>query len=52
LGILTVALAGGYLFDNVSKAGPFVFVGAMNVVLLIWAIQILLKNRRNSLAAD
>jgi len=52
LGILTVALVGGYLFDNVSKAGPFLFVGAMNVALLIWAIRLLLKNRGNSLAAD
>jgi nitrate/nitrite transporter NarK len=37
LGILTVALAGGYLFDNVSQVGPFLFVGAANLVLFVWA---------------
>ena len=37
LGILTVALAGGYLFDNVSQVGPFLIVVAANLVLFVWA---------------
>lgn len=48
LGILTVALVGGYLFDNVSKVGPFLFVGAANVALLIWALMIIAKDRSSS----
>ena len=40
LGILIVALVGGYLFDNVSQVGPFLFVAAANVALLIWSLVI------------
>jgi MFS family permease len=47
-GILTVALIGGYLFDNVSRIGPFMFVAFANVVLLLWALSILARNRRNA----
>jgi len=45
LGILTVALVGGYLFDNVSQVGPFLFVGATNVALFIWAALLLRRTR-------
>ncbi len=50
-GILTVALVGGYLFDNVSRIGPFMFVACANLVLLAWALSILARNRRNARAA-
>ena len=48
LGILTVALVGGFLFDNVSQVGPFLFVCAANVALLIWALLILARQRQNA----
>lgn len=43
LGILTVAIVGGYLFDNVSRVGPFLFVGSANVALLIWALVLITR---------
>ena len=48
LGILTVAIVGGFLFDNVSQVGPFMFVGAANVLLLIWALAILYRKNAQS----
>lgn len=45
-GILAVALAGGWLFDNVSKIGPFMFVATANVALLFWALLLLNRGRR------
>lgn len=47
-GILAIALVGGWLFDNVSKIGPFMFIAAANVALLLWAMLLL---RRSSRAA-
>jgi len=38
VGILIGTLVGGYLFDNWAPYGPFVFIGAIQVVLLIFAI--------------
>ena len=38
LGILIVAQVGGYLFDNVTKVGPFLFVASANIALLFWAL--------------
>ncbi|MGK0498941.1 MAG: MFS family permease [Oceanicoccus sp.] len=38
VGILISAVAGGWLFDNWLRQGPFVFMGAMAFVVLIWAI--------------
>ena len=38
IGILIGTLVGGYLFDNWAPYGPFVFIGAIQVVLLIFAI--------------
>ena len=46
LGILSVALVGGYLFDNVSQIGPFMFVASANFALLIWALLLLARNRK------
>ena len=47
VGILTVALVGGYLFDNVSRVGPFMFVASANLALLIWALVLLARRRRD-----
>jgi MFS family permease len=41
LGILLVAKMGGYLFDEVSRIGPFVLVGFANLVVLVLAIIVL-----------
>jgi hypothetical protein len=51
LGIIAVALVGGYLFDNVSKVGPFLFVGSANLALLVWAA-IIIARARSSNAAE
>lgn len=50
LGILTTALIGGYLFDNVSRIGPFMFVAGANFALLCWAL-VLLRRQRTARAA-
>ena len=41
LGILLVAKAGGELFDNVARVGPFILVGVANVVIFVWALLVL-----------
>jgi MFS family permease len=41
LGILLVAKMGGYLFDEVSRIGPFVLVGFANLIVLVLAIIVL-----------
>ncbi|MDH3739475.1 MAG: MFS transporter, partial [Alphaproteobacteria bacterium] len=48
LGILIVALVGGYLFDNVSQVGPFLFVCSANVALLIWALIIVARGNSST----
>jgi len=50
-GILTVAVVGGYLFDNVARVGPFIFVAAANVALLVWTLR-LIGRRSDERAAD
>lgn len=45
-GILGIALVGGWLFDNVSKIGPFMFIAAANLALLLWALLLLRRSRR------
>ena len=47
-GILVVALVGGYLFDNVSRVGPFLFVACANAILLVWAVLLILRYRRDN----
>ncbi|MCK6371378.1 MAG: MFS transporter [Gammaproteobacteria bacterium] len=44
-GILVVASLGGWLFDHVSKLGPFMFVAAANIALLLWALVLLRRSR-------
>ncbi|MGI9331414.1 MAG: MFS transporter [Gammaproteobacteria bacterium] len=48
LGILIVAQVGGYLFDNVSRIGPFMFVAGANLTLFIFAMFLIARGRRNS----
>jgi len=37
LGILTTVLIGGYLFDHWRPSAPFIYMGGVNCLLLIWA---------------
>ena len=46
LGILIVASVGGWLFDNVARVGPFLFVASANAVLLLWAITLISRDRK------
>ncbi len=41
VGILLVALIGGRLFDDVSRIGPFMLVGASNIVVMVLAMLVL-----------
>lgn len=52
LGILIVALVGGYLFDNVSQVGPFLFVCSANLALLIWALMLIARGKKPSTAGE
>jgi MFS family permease len=38
VGILIGAVAGGWLFDNWLPQGPFVFIGGVAFLVLIWAL--------------
>ena len=38
VGILVGAVAGGWLFDNWLPQGPFVFIGGVAFLVLIWAL--------------
>ncbi len=40
LGIILTNQAAGYLFDNWSYQGPFVFMGILNALMLIWAVSV------------
>ncbi|MGI9289847.1 MAG: MFS transporter [Gammaproteobacteria bacterium] len=44
LGILLVAKIGGMLFDEVARIGPFILVGAANLVVMVLAIIVLKVN--------
>ena len=52
IGILLVAVIGGWLFDNVSPTAPFTMVGFANLSLLILSLVLLFsecgKNSMNS----
>jgi len=41
VGILLVAKIGGGLFDDVARIGPFILVGAANIVVMVLAIIVL-----------
>jgi MFS family permease len=38
LGILVATKVGGHLFDGWAKCGPFVLMGGLNLLVLIWAM--------------
>jgi MFS family permease len=40
LGIIFTNQAAGYLFDNWSYPGPFLFMGILNGLMLIWAVTV------------
>ncbi len=44
VGILFCSVVGGYLFDTWSPAGPFVLVGAINMIVFIFAIIVRIKS--------
>ena len=46
IGILLVALIGGYLFDNVSPTAPFTLVGFANISLFLLALFLIFFERR------
>lgn len=51
-GILISTFIGGQLFDGWMRAGPFVLVGAANVIILVLAIAVRLRDgRQQSLTA-
>ena len=50
IGILLVAVIGGWLFDNVGPTAPFTMVGFANLALLILALVLLFSERgKNSM---
>jgi MFS family permease len=46
LGILIATLVGGQLFDAWMRAGPFVLVGAANVIIFVLAVLVKFRHRR------
>ncbi len=40
LGIIASNKAAGYLFDNWDYQGPFLFMGTLNICMLLWAIKV------------
>jgi len=47
LGILVASLAGGYLFDGVSRTAPFFMMGLLNLVLMVFAIWVYFGKHRD-----
>ena len=45
-GILIATLVGGQLFDAWMRAGPFVLVGAANVIIFVLAVLVKFRHRR------
>jgi MFS family permease len=42
-GIIFTNKAAGYMFDNLGYQAPFVFMGALNTLMLLWAIAVRVK---------
>jgi predicted MFS family arabinose efflux permease len=40
IGILIASLLGGYLFDRVSPAAPFVMIGAFQALVFLFAVYV------------
>ena len=47
LGIMVVGIVGGWLFDHWNPVGPFVYMAASNVVLLMIAAAVFVNTRKN-----
>ena len=43
-GMAIAAGVGGYLFDNWMYTGPFIFMGMVNAIVLLFAIYVKLKH--------
>ena len=43
VGIIATNKVSGYLFDNWDYQGPFIFMGALNTCMLLWAIKVRLS---------
>ena len=50
VGILVASKVGGHLFDSWARSGPFVLMGALNFVVLVWAL-VVLRAREPATAA-
>ncbi len=48
IGIILTNKASGYLFDNWSYQGPFIFMALMNTAMLLWAVTVRTLERRNT----
>jgi hypothetical protein len=43
LGILVASSVGGQLFDKWDRSGPFVLMGVLNGLVLVWALVVRAK---------
>lgn len=48
VGIMVVGLVGGWLFDNWRPVGPFLYMAASNVVMVVLALVLLISTRRRA----
>jgi MFS family permease len=51
VGIMVVGLVGGWLFDNWKPVGPFLYMAASNIVMVVLAVAVYLSTR-GAAAAD
>jgi MFS family permease len=52
IGIILTNQAAGYLFDNWSYQGPFIFMGILNALMLIWAVTVRLRASESNTMID
>jgi MFS family permease len=45
IGILVTTLIGGFLYDSVSRGGPFLLLGSLNLLILLFALVVRYANR-------
>jgi MFS family permease len=48
IGIILTNKVSGYMFDNWSYQGPFLFMGMLNTGMLVWAIIVRSSNRQKA----
>jgi MFS family permease len=51
VGIMVVGLVGGWLFDNWRPVGPFLYMAASNVLMVVLALLLLAAGSRSRAAA-